>query len=41
MYKHWRYLPETTDVAYPGYAWRTPAFDEVLARVEGKADDSD
>jgi len=36
MYKHWRYLPETTSVSYPAYAWRTPAFDEVLARVEGK-----
>lgn len=37
MYKHWRYLPEPADVAYPSYAWRSPAFDEVLARVEGSA----
>lgn len=34
MYKHWRYLPESPAVPYPSYAWRSEAFDEVLARVE-------
>lgn len=36
MYKHWRFLPERTDRAYPAYAWRNPAFDEVVARVEAR-----
>lgn len=37
MYKHWRYLPEQPEVAYPSYSWRSPAFDEVLERSRGKA----
>ncbi len=34
MYKHWRYLPEKAEVAYPSYAQSIPAFDKLVARME-------
>lgn len=34
MYKHWRYLPERTEVAYPSYSNRSVGFDEVSERIE-------
>ncbi len=37
MYKHWRYLPEAAELPYPSYAWRSTAFDEVVARAEGRS----
>jgi len=33
MYKHWRYLPEGEEDAYPSYARRNEKFEEVRARV--------
>lgn len=33
MYKHWRYLPEDAEVAYPSYANQSKRFEEVCARA--------
>ncbi len=35
MYRHWRFAPESGEGDYPSYAYRTAAFDEVIARGRG------
>ena len=35
MYKHWRFVPENSPLAYPSYARPNEAFEEVLARSGG------
>jgi len=33
MYRHWRFAPANGEGRFPSYAWRTPIFDELVARV--------